>query len=38
RFSQTPGTVRRPPAQPGAHAAEIAAEWNVPALNKEDQL
>ncbi|WP_419999579.1 CaiB/BaiF CoA transferase family protein [Streptomyces boninensis] len=38
RFSATPGAVRRPPAQPGAHAAEVAADWDVPALNKEEQL
>ncbi|WP_236242646.1 CaiB/BaiF CoA-transferase family protein [Streptomyces sp. CC228A] len=32
RFSATPGTVRRPPAQPGADAADIARDWDVPAI------
>ncbi len=26
------GTVRRPPAQPGADAADIARDWDVPAI------
>ncbi|MET7934244.1 CaiB/BaiF CoA-transferase family protein [Streptomyces sp. NPDC005322] len=29
RFSATPGEVRRPPARPGAGAAEVAREWGV---------
>ncbi|MFC9326102.1 CaiB/BaiF CoA transferase family protein [Kitasatospora sp. NPDC057015] len=32
RFSATPGTLRRPPARPGADAAEVARDWGVPAL------
>ncbi|WP_228078894.1 CaiB/BaiF CoA transferase family protein [Streptomyces profundus] len=32
RFSATPGALRRPPAEPGAHTAEVAAEWAVPTL------
>ncbi|MGW3245373.1 CaiB/BaiF CoA transferase family protein [Streptomyces sp. NPDC001070] len=32
RFSTTPGTLRRPPALPGAHTAEVARDWDVPAL------
>jgi alpha-methylacyl-CoA racemase len=32
RFSATPATVRGGPAQPGAHAAEIAHDWDVPRL------
>ncbi|MEV7176028.1 CaiB/BaiF CoA-transferase family protein [Kitasatospora sp. NPDC093679] len=32
RFSATPGTLRRPPALPGAHTAEVARDWDVPAL------
>ncbi|MFI1963035.1 CaiB/BaiF CoA transferase family protein [Streptomyces pathocidini] len=30
RFSATPGALRRPPAKPGADAAEIARDWGVP--------
>ncbi|MFE6779618.1 CaiB/BaiF CoA transferase family protein [Streptomyces sp. NPDC057702] len=30
RFSATPGSVRRPPALPGAHTAEVAADWGLP--------
>ncbi|MFE7560947.1 CaiB/BaiF CoA transferase family protein [Kitasatospora sp. NPDC057500] len=33
RFSATPGALRRPPARPGADAAEVAADWGVPALD-----
>ena len=33
RFSATPGALRRPPAVPGAHTAEVARDWDVPALN-----
>ncbi|MDQ1007121.1 alpha-methylacyl-CoA racemase [Streptomyces sp. V4I23] len=29
RFSATPGAVRRPPAMPGAHTAEVARDWDV---------
>ncbi|MFE5740052.1 CaiB/BaiF CoA transferase family protein [Streptomyces celluloflavus] len=32
RFSATPSTVRRPPAQPGADTEEIARDWQVPGL------
>ncbi|MDT3399477.1 CaiB/BaiF CoA-transferase family protein [Streptomyces sp. B1866] len=35
RFSATPGGVRRPPARPGADAAEVARDWDVPALTQE---
>ncbi|MCZ4097799.1 MULTISPECIES: CaiB/BaiF CoA transferase family protein [Streptomyces] len=34
RFSATPGAVRLPPAQPGAHTAEVARDWQVPALGQ----
>ncbi|NLU68930.1 CaiB/BaiF CoA-transferase family protein [Streptomyces sp. HNM0574] len=33
RFSATPGAVRRPPAEPGAHTAEVARDWDVPGLD-----
>ncbi|MFF7458055.1 CaiB/BaiF CoA transferase family protein [Kitasatospora sp. NPDC008115] len=33
RFSATPGALRRPPARPGADAAEVAADWGVPVLD-----
>ncbi|MDJ0462686.1 CaiB/BaiF CoA-transferase family protein [Streptomyces sp. H27-C3] len=32
RFSATPGSVRRPPAQPGADAAEVSRDWDVPSV------
>ncbi|WP_406197172.1 CoA transferase [Kitasatospora sp. NBC_01560] len=32
RFSATPGTLRRPPARPGADTAEVARDWGVPGL------
>ncbi|SEP83907.1 CaiB/BaiF CoA transferase family protein [Streptomyces radiopugnans] len=32
RFSATPGALRRPPATPGADAAEVARDWDLPAL------
>jgi alpha-methylacyl-CoA racemase len=32
RLSGTPGTLRRPPALPGAHTAEEAADWGDPGL------
>ncbi|MET9222908.1 MULTISPECIES: CaiB/BaiF CoA-transferase family protein [unclassified Streptomyces] len=32
RLSATPGTLRRPPAPPGAHTAEVARDWDTPAL------
>ncbi|WP_329139592.1 CoA transferase [Streptomyces sp. NBC_01476] len=32
RFSATPAALRRPPAPPGAHTADVAADWDVPAL------
>ncbi|MCK8678017.1 CaiB/BaiF CoA transferase family protein [Streptomyces lichenis] len=31
RFSATPGAVTRPPAVPGAHTAEVARDWDLPA-------
>ncbi|MEV0090749.1 CaiB/BaiF CoA-transferase family protein [Streptomyces sp. NPDC050738] len=34
RFSATPGSVHRGPAQPGADTAEVAADWGVPGLAK----
>lgn len=36
RFSATPGTVYRGPAQPGADTAEVARDWDLPGLTKED--
>jgi alpha-methylacyl-CoA racemase len=33
RFSATPGALRTPPAVPGAHTAEVARDWDVPALD-----
>lgn len=35
RFSATPASLRRPPARPGAHTAEVARDWDVPALTPE---
>ncbi|OEV04339.1 carnitine dehydratase [Streptomyces oceani] len=35
RFSATPGALRRPPARPGADGAEVARDWDVPALAQE---
>ncbi|MFD8867472.1 CaiB/BaiF CoA transferase family protein [Streptomyces sp. NPDC059590] len=35
RFSATPGSVRRPPARPGADAAEVARDWGVPSFPQE---
>ncbi|WP_405014017.1 CaiB/BaiF CoA transferase family protein [Kitasatospora sp. NBC_01539] len=32
RFSATPAALRRPPALPGADTAEVARDWDVPAL------
>ncbi|WP_314174220.1 CaiB/BaiF CoA transferase family protein [Streptomyces winkii] len=32
RFSETPAAVSRPPAVPGADAAEVARDWQLPAL------
>ncbi|MBC2876876.1 MULTISPECIES: CaiB/BaiF CoA transferase family protein [Streptomyces] len=32
RFSATPGSLRRPPAPPGAHTEEVARDWDVPGL------
>ncbi|NLU72983.1 CoA transferase [Streptomyces sp. HNM0575] len=32
RFSATPAAVSRPPAVPGADSAEVARDWQVPAL------
>ncbi|MDH6123883.1 CaiB/BaiF CoA-transferase family protein [Kitasatospora sp. GP82] len=32
RFSVTPGELRRPPAAPGAHTAEVARDWDVSRL------
>ncbi|MBH1938205.1 CoA transferase [Streptomyces sp. AV19] len=33
RFSATPAGLRRPPARPGAHTAEVARDWGVPRLD-----
>ncbi|MEW2413232.1 CaiB/BaiF CoA-transferase family protein [Streptomyces sp. NPDC046866] len=33
RFSATPAALRSGPAQPGAHTASVARDWDVPALN-----
>lgn len=33
RFSVTPGAVTRPPALPGADGAEVARDWELPALD-----
>ncbi|MFE4533792.1 CaiB/BaiF CoA transferase family protein [Streptomyces scopuliridis] len=30
RFSVTPGSVRRPPARPGADTAEVTRDWDLP--------
>ncbi|MFD0318632.1 CaiB/BaiF CoA transferase family protein [Streptomyces flavalbus] len=35
RFSDTPGTLRRPPAVPGAHTPDVARDWDVPELLKD---
>lgn len=35
RFSDTPGTLRLPPALPGAHTPDVARAWDVPELLKE---
>ncbi|WP_103503334.1 MULTISPECIES: CaiB/BaiF CoA-transferase family protein [unclassified Streptomyces] len=32
RFSATPGTLRRPPAEPGADTEDVARDWRVPGL------
>ncbi|WP_174248514.1 CaiB/BaiF CoA transferase family protein [Streptomyces hundungensis] len=32
RFSATPGSIRRPPALPGADTADVARDWDLPAL------
>ncbi|MDI5974394.1 CaiB/BaiF CoA-transferase family protein [Streptomyces sp. SL13] len=32
RLSATPGTLRHPPALPGAHRADVARDWDLPAL------
>lgn len=36
RFSATPVSVRRGPAQPGADTEAVAADWDVPALRPAD--
>ncbi|MCP3818326.1 CoA transferase [Streptomyces sp. A3M-1-3] len=36
RFSLTPGSVTRPPAQPGADTDAVASDWDVPSLTKGD--
>lgn len=35
RFSDTPGTLRLPPAVPGAHTPDVARDWDVPELLKD---
>ena len=37
RFSVTPGSLRRPPAMPGADTGEVAHDWDVPALTVTSQ-
>lgn len=37
RFSATPGALRTPPALPGAHTAEVARDWQLPALAGRDE-
>jgi alpha-methylacyl-CoA racemase len=32
RFSATPGALHRPPPLPGEHTAEVARDWDAPAL------
>lgn len=34
RFSATPGSLRRPPAHPGEHTAEVARDWDLPGLTR----
>ncbi|MCD0481282.1 CoA transferase [Streptacidiphilus sp. ASG 303] len=34
RFSATPGSLRRPPALPGADSAEVARDWGLPGLHR----
>ncbi|WP_329181130.1 CaiB/BaiF CoA transferase family protein [Streptomyces sp. NBC_01477] len=34
RFSVTPTALRRPPAPPGEHTAEVARDWDTPALTR----
>ncbi|MFD0032993.1 CaiB/BaiF CoA transferase family protein [Streptomyces sp. NPDC055059] len=36
RFSVTPTAVRSGPAQPGADTADVARDWDVPSLTKEE--
>ncbi|GGT05683.1 CoA transferase [Streptomyces kurssanovii] len=36
RFSATPTAVTRGPAQPGADTAEVAREWDVPAIRPQE--
>lgn len=36
RFSATPSSVYRGPAQPGADTAEVARDWDLPGLTDED--
>ena len=31
RFSATPATLRRPPARPGEHTADVVRDWRLPA-------
>ncbi|OSP41149.1 MULTISPECIES: CaiB/BaiF CoA-transferase family protein [unclassified Streptomyces] len=35
RFSATPGTLRLPPAAPGAHTSDVARDWDVPELTED---
>ncbi|GAA3378349.1 hypothetical protein GCM10020367_57500 [Streptomyces sannanensis] len=37
RFSATPGSVRRPPARPGADTAEVARDWGVPGIAEDSE-
>ncbi|ORT54132.1 carnitine dehydratase [Streptomyces sp. CB03238] len=33
RFSATPGSLTRPPAQPGADTDDVARDWDVPSIH-----
>ncbi len=37
RLSLTPGTLRREPAPPGTHTAEVARDWALPGLTGADE-
>ncbi|OKJ93598.1 carnitine dehydratase [Streptomyces sp. CB03234] len=35
RFSATPGSLTRPPAQPGADTDDVARDWDVPSIHSD---